>query len=104
MKKTIGKTALTLVAAIMMILLVAVLMAVPAYASVDPAQYVTPKQTIMFIAGMLLVLALGSPLIVLFVGAALGADDAASAKIATILSIGFASIAGAFFGLSGWLW
>lgn len=33
MKKTIGKTALTLVAAIVMILLVAVLMAVPAFAS-----------------------------------------------------------------------
>ena len=33
MKKTIGKTALTLVAAIVMILLVAVLMAVPAFAA-----------------------------------------------------------------------
>lgn len=48
MKKTIGKTALTLVAAIAMILLVAVLMAAPAYASVDPAQYAATPHVVMY--------------------------------------------------------
>lgn len=104
MKKTIGKTALTLVAAIVMILLVAVLIAIPAYASVDPAQYVTPKQTIMFIAGLFVILALGVPFILLFVGAGLGANDSTTVKIAFALCSGFASIAGGLYGLSGWLW
>ncbi len=104
MKKTIGKTALILVVAIAMILLVAVLTVAPAYASVDPAQYVTPKRTIMFIAGLFVILALGVPFILLFVGAGLGANDSTTVKIAFALCSGFASIAGGLYGLSGWLW
>lgn len=94
MKKTIGKTALTLVAAIVMILLVAVCLAVPAYASVDPAQYATTQQTGMSIVRLLVILALGSPFIVIFMGAVLGADADSIDRVAGALCVGFAAAAG----------
>ena len=102
MKKTMCKTALTLVAAIVMTLLAAVCIAVPAYASVDPAQYVTPKQTTMFIAGLFLNLALGIPFIVLFVGAALEMEDLT--RGAAVFFVGSIVATGMLLGTKGWLW
>lgn len=101
MKKTMCKTALALVAAIAMILLVAVLMAVPAYASVDPAQYATTPQTVMYMGRILLLIVgvsvFGTP-------AAIATDHTELGKFLFFLGLGAACGIGGILGSKGWLW
>lgn len=99
MKKTMCKAALTLVAAIAMILLVAVCIAVPAYAS----EGLSPENT-QFGATIGKILLVFAGVTVLGGGVAVATDHPEWAALCRYLAFGLGCAMGVLFGSKGWLW
>lgn len=99
MKKTICKMALTLAAAIAMILLVAACMAVPAYAS----EGLSPQNT-QFGATIGKILFVFAGVTVLGSGVAAATDHPEWVALCRYLALGLGCAMGVLLGSKGWLW
>lgn len=99
MKKTICKMALTLAAAIVMILLVAVLMAVPAYAS----EGLSPQDT-QFGATIGKILLVFAGVTMFGAGVAAATDHPEWVALCRCLALGIGCAMGVLLSSKGWLW